>query len=143
MPHMSGKDLVIRFIYSGGTVVVSGDQREVSWDEQQNTADTTAGDDGYESHINTTRNVNGSISLLDNGVDGSAIYAAMTTGTRGTLEWGNEGTATGKPKYGLPVTITSGNSSMPYAGEIVRQYQWRGNDKTGWTANWERSGSTW
>lgn len=127
MGHASGSALFIQFIHSGGTTTISGDQRSMDWNEVVDTADTSAGADAYRTHVTTLKQVDGNMSLLDNGTDGTAIYAVIRPGSQGTLEWGPRGTDTGQPKFALPVTFTNSSLSVPYDGEIVRDYSWMGN----------------
>lgn len=136
----TGRDLVIRFIHAGGTTVVSGEYRSLSVSESGESADTTAGSAPYKTHVPTLIEVSGDFSYLDEGTANS-IGSALAVHTQGTLEWGPRGTANGAPRYGIPVTIMGVESPVEYAGELVRTVNWVGNGN--WTANYDRSGSTW
>lgn len=141
MAHASGSALYMRFIHSGGTVVASGNQRAVSWDDSLDLAETTAGADSDKSYIPTLRDGTGSIDLVDDGTAGSALYQAFYVGNAGTLEWGTHGTATGSPKYSCPIIINSGSRSAEYATEMMRTYGWQKNGA--WITNFDILGSTW
>lgn len=139
MAHLSGSALVIQWITTG-TVTLSGDQRTMTWNENMNIADSTAGSDTADSHVRTFRSIDGSFGLVDNGAAGSALYAAIYSGAQGTLKWFPIGTATGSPVYSILSTITQVQQSMPFDDIIDRSYNWKGNGD--WLLNWERSGST-
>lgn len=137
MSHYTGKNFYSTF--DGG--VIGTDYRSVSVDRSVDTAEVTAGADTDKSYIPTLRDATGSITLVDNGVDSAAIYQALYEGAQGTLSWGPEGTATGKPKYTAVVIITSVSTPIEYNAEVIREYSWQ---KTGaWVDNYDIDASTW
>ncbi|NLE57783.1 MAG: hypothetical protein GX616_05440 [Planctomycetes bacterium] len=109
-------------------------------DEQINTIDTTAGADTDESHITGTKSCSISATFLCNGTAGSAIAAALATGSSGTLTWGPLGTAAGMPKYSCIATVASNNDSYPYDGEVEFDVEFTKNGD--WISNYKHSGST-
>lgn len=123
MAHASGSALVITF----GATTISGDQRTMTWNDNIDTADSTAGSDAAKSHVTTTYGVDGSFQLVENGTDSSAIYQALTTGASGTLTWYPYGTATGNPIYQILATITQIQQEAPYDNVQMRTYNWMGN----------------
>lgn len=138
MAHFTGADLYITF----GGVTLHGDFRSLDVSESQEVADTTAGTDDYQSHVITTKAVEMSLSLLyDNATAGTAAATALANGTQGTLEWGPEGTATGKPKYTIPATVTSFDKSIPYDDAVSYDVSLTGNGA--FTNHFELSGSVW
>lgn len=141
MPHAAGSALYARFIYSGGTVVVTGDQRAVSWSDTMSYADTTAGSDAATSQVKTTYSVTGSIDFVDNGTGSTALKQALYPGNQGTLEWGNYGTTTGSPKYSIVIDIEGKDYSADYASEQTHTVTWR--NQGAWISNYDRSGSVW
>lgn len=141
MPHAAGSALYVRFIHSGGTVTVTGDQRAVSWDDTQSFADVTAGTDAATSQVLTTYSVTGSLDFVDNGTGAATLKQALYPGNSGTLEWGNYGTASGAPKYSIPVHIESNSHSGDYASEQTFTVSWRNNGA--WVTNYDRSNDTW
>lgn len=140
MGHAAGSALYAHFIHAGGTVVLTGDQRSMSWDDTQSFADTTAGSDAATSQVTTTYSVTGSFDFLDNG-ESEAYASIMFPGASGTLVWGPQGTATGKPKYELPIDWEGMSNSAEYSSEITKSATWRNNGA--WVSNYARSGDTW
>lgn len=134
--HYTGKNLYITY---GGTVI-SGDQRTLSWDYSVDTADTTAGADNDKSYIATIRDVTISVTILDNGTDGSAVRRALAVGGTGELIFAPEGTASGKPKYGCGVICQSLSTEYPYDGEVEFEVEFQRSGA--WTYHYEDSGST-
>ncbi len=49
---------------------------------------------------------------------GTAPYAAVAPGTSGTLVWGEEGTADGKPKHTCTATVKKRARKIPYNNVI-------------------------
>lgn len=137
MPHASGSAVYATF----GGVVITGDQRSIDWSETIKTIDVTAGSDLDEDHVTGTRSGTIKMSILYNGADGSAAEQALHVGASGTLQWGPEGTAAGKPKYTCVATVTDNNDSGPYDGELMFDVDFL--KKGGWIDNWKHSGSTW
>ncbi len=94
MAHYSGGDLYI--IFAG--VVVDTDFRSFNWDDSIDLVEFTAGADTDKSYGTTLRDCSGGLSyVVENGAAGTAIDGALYIGAQGTLEWGPEGTASGKP----------------------------------------------
>jgi hypothetical protein len=56
--------------------------------------------------------------------DGTALITALAQGTRGTLIFGEAGTATGSPKTTLPAMVSSFNRSVPYADIVTYDISW-------------------
>lgn len=96
-----------------GSTVLSSDERSFDPEEEVNTVDRSAGNDAARSYLAT---------LLDGratweGVaqtGGTALWAAVAPRTEGTLEWGEEGTATGKPKHTVVALVTRRARANPY-----------------------------
>jgi len=120
MSHFSGSALYLT--YRG--VVVNGDQRNFSFGETVEDADTSAGADYGRSFITTLSTVEGNLELLDNSVEGSAIYQELFNNT-GTMIWGPLGTATGMPKFSCVVNITKRDQEYAYDKEVVRKYSFK------------------
>lgn len=114
MPEFSGKDLVFQWIYSGGTVTLTGDQRSVSLTPGVKLVDTTAGSDADETFLATLKS--GAVAfagVLQTG--GTALEDALVEGTFGTLIVGPEGTAAGKRKYTIPAFSLGAKMNWPYS----------------------------
>src|SRR5688500_6860462 len=93
MTEFAGNNAYIKF----GATVLSPDYREFKPDEEIDILDASAGSDGYKPKVTTQKDGSASITLVAQ-TGGTALWAAVALGTEGTLEWGQEGTATGKPR---------------------------------------------
>ena len=115
--RLTGKDLVVQWIHSGGTAVLSGNWRTLDITRDSQMADATAANDGgtYSKYL---REINGAtLNALFDGTAGSATMgSAAVRGTEGTLLYAINGTAVGQPKGGFPAVIKSANVSHPYDG---------------------------
>ena len=112
MAKLSGKNLYVSF----GGVVLSGEQRSFDVTLSQESADATAGADDYRNFVSTVKTIEASMEIVmkEHSVGGSAIKAALAAGAEGTLLWGPEGTATGKPKYGFYARVSEASETIPF-----------------------------
>lgn len=111
MAKLSGSALYVSF---GGTNL-SATIRNFEVPEEQEMADATAGADPYRNFVTTVKTIEASCELLvQDHASGTAVHAAVKIGTQGTLLWGLEGTATGKPKGGFLATISKSEKSYPF-----------------------------
>ena len=136
MAHISGANLYVEF----AGVQISGDQRSLSFDESINIIDTTAGADTDESHVTGTRSATISLTVLYAGTDGSAAEQVLYAGNSGTLTWGPEGTASGKPKYSCVATCDGMSPNFPFDGEVTFDASFTKNGD--WLSHWNKDGST-
>lgn len=137
MAHYTGKDLYVEFAGQA----ITGDQRTMTVNRSLDTVDTSAGADTDRSHVATLADADFSLTILDNGTAGSAIRQALKLNAAGTLTYGPEGTATGKPKYQCVATVTGFNTAYPFDGEV--EYDVSLNKNGAWVLNFEDSGSVW
>jgi len=115
MARYTGKNLVVSWVYSRGTVSLNGDFRSFKTNESVDTADKSAGADTHRSFVPTLRDTTASLEFLDTtGSSGTAQWAATEPGTEGTVVWSPQGTASGAPKYSAAAFIESRDRSMPY-----------------------------
>lgn len=115
MARYTGKDLAIQWIWSGGTTWLEGDYRSMTTTEDQESADSTAGDDTYKAYIPTVADASGEVQLLDtSGTAGTAEWGAIAPANTGTLVWYPEGTASTKPRHTAPAFISSRQRDFPY-----------------------------
>lgn len=123
MAKLTGKRL--RIFYAGTDL--SGEFRTVDVTEQQETADVTAGADDYRNFANTVKmiEVTAEIIMKEHGSGGSAILAAMSLGGEGTLIWGAEGTATGKPKDGFYARLVDRSRPIPFDDAYLIKAKWQ------------------
>jgi hypothetical protein len=112
--YISGPTMVLSWIWSGGTVSLAADYRNVTWSPSVAYAETTAGSDTHVGRLTTIKDATASIELV-NAAGGTALYAALAPGVAGTLIIGPEGTATGKRKISFPCYSDGGQYAQPYA----------------------------
>ncbi len=128
MPHFTGKALYLNLVYGTaeyvltGTVTPSSDYRSVSWEDSFDTVDITAGSDTDRDYLPTLRDASIDITLLDDGVSGSAIYRAFAAGNHGTLTIAPLGTAAGNPRYACWGFVQNAGKEFAYDGEVTRTY---------------------
>lgn len=125
----TGIDLVVRWIYSGGTVDVTADRRTFSTSEQVDDADATAGTVTYMDHLPTFTDATATLEVLDNtttgAAGGTAIWTALAPRTSGTVEWSPQGTASTKPKWTAPAYIANREREMPYDDVVNITYEFQ------------------
>lgn len=102
-------------------VAVQADYRAFNVEETIDTVDKTAGSETDKSYIPTLKDGTAELVYAYAGSAGTAISTNFQVGTQGTLLYGAEGTATGKPKGGWANAIVVGHSKpMAYNDLIVR-----------------------
>jgi len=115
MARYTGKDLAIAWIWTGGTTWLEGDYRNLSTSEDQESADSTAGNDTYKAYIPTVADASGEVQLLDSNLTaGTALWAAVAPANVGTMIWYPEGTATGKNTHTAAAFVSSREREFPY-----------------------------
>jgi len=115
MARYTGKDLVVRWIYSGGTQNVTGYRRSFNTSESVDDADATCGTVTYRDHLPTFTDMTSTLEYLeDSGSDGTAIFEALAPQTEGTVEWSPQGSASGKPKYTSAAYVAKRDRTAPY-----------------------------
>ena len=113
MPAITGQNAAISWVYSGGTIALDTDYRSIQYTPSIEMFDQSAGADANKTYI--TGQKDGSVSysgIFQSG--GTAITAALTEGTGGTLIWGEEGTAVGKPKHTMPAISQGASANIQY-----------------------------
>jgi|GEM_PF-2159791 len=118
--RLTGHQLVVIFQTGGQNYVISGDQTSLEITMDTNEADMTAGADEYVYMKPTVCMTGATLTCKYIGTNGTATWGAIPVGTEGTLIYGPEGTAAGKPKGGFPCYIKSKPFSIPYNDAIVR-----------------------
>jgi len=118
--NITGKDAVITWVWSGGTVTLNTDYRSVSMSESVGLADTTAGNDTHSTSIPTIKSASISYSgLYPSGTAGTAIIAALGAGEEGTLTIYPEGTASGNLSRVYPAIVTGPSLDTPYSDVVA------------------------
>ena len=102
MTEYTGKSLYVKF----GPTVLSSRFKSYNESDEAGLVDKSAGADTRRTYLATLQDGGASMELLQESL-GTAIWAAVAAGTEGTLEWGPEGTASGKPKYTVDAIIKS------------------------------------
>lgn len=126
MPEFSGSALVMQWIYSGGTVALSGDQRSVNLSPSVDFAETQAGADPRKKRIVTLKDASLSWSALAQ-AGGTALEDALAEGNEGTIILQPEGTAAGKRKYTIGAFSQGAKFNYPYSDVVEITCDWIGN----------------
>lgn len=129
MARYTGKDLVIQWIYTGGTVELNADYRSLKTSEESDAADSTAGADTYKQELPTQVDASAELEMLDtSGATGTAQWSALAPQTEGTLVWSPQGTATGKPKHSAPAMVKTRERDIPYDDVVAISVNFRLQD---------------
>jgi len=86
-------------------VAMHGDYTKFDWSGQAKAVDLTANGDAAEFEEPGTKRYDPSFEAFYRGAAGTAITAELREGLKGTVTWGPEGTAAGKPKGQLAVFV--------------------------------------
>lgn len=127
--EFAGSALYATWIYSGGTVVLSTESRNFSFSDTIETIDATAGADATRRKLSSFKNATASLSWTAQS-DGTALITALAAGTRGTLIFGEAGTATGAPKMTMPAISMGISRSVPYADVVTYDVSWESTGDT-------------
>lgn len=117
-----GKNYYVDF---NGTELTA-DYRQFSVDRGVGSVNMAAGADAAEYAKPTLKKYGASGKFLYRGTEGTAVWADCYEGQEGTLTWGPEGTAAGKPKGQLLVMVSQLNESAGYDSEIEWDVAWEG-----------------
>ena len=124
--EFAGSALYAHWIWSGGTIVLSTENRNFSFNETLETIDATAGSDATRRKIASFKNATASMTYTAQN-DGTALLAACAAGVTGTLIFGEAGSAVGKPKVTMPAISLGVNRSVPYADVVTYDLSWESN----------------
>jgi hypothetical protein len=125
MAEFTGKDLVLNWIWSGGTVALNTDYRTASWNPTIAYADKTAGADTHVGRIPTLKDATAAVTLVDS--SSTAIYACLEAGVSGTLIIQPEGTASGKRKITFPAFSNGAVPTYTYNDTTTISINFTGN----------------
>lgn len=117
MTDVTGKNLAVNWIYSGGTVALNTDYRSFNMSDNIDMAETTAGADTDKTYIATIKDSTIDWSGLYQS-KGTALETALAVGTGGTLVVYPEGTASGYPVINYPAIVSSYKKAVPY-NEVI------------------------
>lgn len=127
MADYTGQGLYAAWIYSGGTVVLSGDYKSFSDNPSVGLADSTAGADTDRTYIPTVRDATIDFAALHQS-GGTVLKQSLREGTQGTLILAPEGTIAGKPKETYPAISMGAKMNYPFDNvvEIAVTFQRNG-----------------
>jgi len=121
--EFAGSALYAHWIWSGGTIVLSTENRNFSFNETLETIDATAGSDATRRKIASFKNATASMTYTAQ-TDGTALIAACAAGVVGTLIFGEAGSVAGKPKTTMPAISLGISRSVPYADVVTYDISW-------------------
>lgn len=121
--EFAGSALYAHWIWSGGTIVLSTENRNFTYNENIETIDATAGSDATRRKIASFKNATASLSMTAQS-DGTALIAACAAGVTGTLIFGEAGSMAGKPKTTVPAISLGISRSVPYADVVTYDISW-------------------
>ena len=137
----SGSALYFQWVYSGGTVLLSGQQRSVTITPSVDLIDGTAGDDADKEYLSGVKDATVSFAGVMSAMADSPTYAemeaALVEGNAGTINLGPEGTASTKRKYIIPAISLGASIAIPYDDvvELSNEFQKNGAmTRTTWGA---------
>jgi hypothetical protein len=110
----TGTDTYLKF----SSTVLSTNYRTFSISDQMGLVDQSAGSDTGSTYLTTLRDGSMSTTIKHKAGD-TALWAALAPGTEATLEWGEEGTAAGKPKHTVNAIVANRQQSASYNDLIV------------------------
>lgn len=126
MTRYTGSALYIGWIDDSGTANLSGDWREFNVDDDLDTVDLSAANDGAKFNKGTLAELKSDATILFIGTPGTALMYRIRRGAEGTLIFGPLGTATGMPKGGYKAVVVKHSPDFKYDGEITIKVSWKG-----------------
>ena len=129
MAEFTGKDMVVSWVWSGGTLAMTSDQHTFSFTDSIKKYNVRTGSEAYESYITGATDFTCTYDGLAQ-TGGTAFNAALAIGVQGTLTVSPEGTTSGKPKYIFPCF----SDKTPVAS-------WNYDDVTHINASWQGNGA--
>lgn len=122
MADFTGKDLYAKF----GSTVLSSRFKSFESSEEMGLVDDSAGADTARSYLTTLEDGTATLELLAERA-GTAQWAACDKGASGTLEWGDEGTASGKPKHTVPAIVKSRKRTVVHDDIVKLNFEFQFN----------------
>ena len=120
MAGITGSALYLKF----GDTVLDTDYRAFGPSEEIGLVDQSAGADTERTYLTTLKDGTATATIVIQAGD-TTTWGAVAPGTEGTLEWGEEGTANGKPKHTVNAIVTGREKSIEYADLIVADITWQ------------------
>lgn len=135
MAKFSGSALYATWVYSGGTVTLSGNQRSFDFNPDIDLIDVTAGADAGKARIPAVADHSSSFSFIPDQSTFITVEAAVKEGTQGTLNVSPWGTASGTRKYILPCISKGAKIRVPYADVVEMNVDFSGNGTVSYSTN--------
>lgn len=127
MAEYVGSAAVLQWIWSGGTVTLSTDQRNVSWNASGNIIDATAGSDTTIQRLVSLKDATLTFSGVSQSGTASDNLAALDFGVTGTAIYGPSGTASGQRKITFPAICMGHTLATPYNDVAELSAEWQAN----------------
>lgn len=119
MAEFTGSGLYLKF----GIAVYQSDFRTFEPTEEVGLVEASAGADTNRSYLTTLKDGNASLELVMQ-AGNTVIWPAFAPGSSGILEWGEEGTASGKPKHVCNSAIVKSRTKpISYQDVVVGRIQ--------------------
>ena len=126
--YISGPTMILRWVYSGGTIALSGDYRTCTFTPSVAYVDSSAGSDTHVGRLTALKDSTAAVTLvMHSGTAGTAIQAALATGNAGTLLIQPKGTATSERIITMPAYSDGASVEFPYAEIAVISCGFTGN----------------
>lgn len=125
MAKYNGKDLKVWWIYSGGTVDLTGDSREFTWNKEINEIDAVTRGSTAMEVLPDLPTIGASLNSLDTAGTAQA-WENLDTSQEGTIRWAPNGTATPNRKYEMPAIVQSVEVEYPHNDVVTVSIGWRG-----------------
>jgi hypothetical protein len=135
MPEYAGSAVVLQWIWSGGTLNMSGDTRSCNITPSMDTIDATAGSDPNKVYLPSF--VDWEVSwdgVAQNGTAGTVYSQALLPGANGTVQVGPYGTAGSALKFSMPAFCMGGAITLPYSDVASVTASWK--TASGGSATW-------
>ena len=126
MAEYAGSASVTQWIWSGGTLNLSAETRNVSVNTSMDTIDATAGQDVNKVYLPSFSSVEIAWEgVAQDGTSGTTYAQALKAGNIGTVSVGPYGTAGSSLKYSMPAFCLGLSTSMPYADVVSVSTSWQ------------------
>lgn len=130
MAEYMGSAVVVSWVWSGGTLTLSGETRNCAVTPTQDTVDATAGSDPNRqylpSFVDWTITWDGVAQNNATAATAGTAYAqALLPGNTGTVTVGPYGTASNSLRYQMPAFSQGASITAPYADVVTVATSWR------------------
>jgi hypothetical protein len=127
MPAFTGKDLVVKWIYTSGTLVMNTDYQDFLYTPTVDFLESTAGADISKTRLPTEKDGTASFKGLIQAGDLPAWGTALALGMAGTILYYPEGTAAGKYAGTVPALSQGLAHHFVYNALVEANVSWLQN----------------